>query len=79
MREGKIQYETLRNVLLHNSIDLWLNESEIECLIEFLDPCIDTKKAREGIKIDYVTLLFQIEKPTFKEASKNVKIPSLTY
>ena len=64
---------------MNNNIDLWLNEEEIDCLMEFLDPCIETKKAREGLKIDYVTLLFQIEKPVFKEACKNIKIPSLAY
>ena len=40
MREGKVQYEVLKNVLLGNNIDLWLSDIEIECLMEFLDPCI---------------------------------------
>jgi hypothetical protein len=40
MREGKVQYEVLKHVLLGNSIDLWLSEIEVECLMEFLDPCI---------------------------------------
>ena len=79
MREGKIQYETLRSILLHNAIDLWLNEKEVECLMEFLDPNVEIRKQRDGMKIDYVTLLFQIEKPAFKEQAKNTKIPSLAF
>ena len=71
MKEGKILFETMRSVLLHNSIDLWLNEREVECIMEFLDPTLEIGKHREGMKIDYVTLLFQIEKPVFKEQAKN--------
>jgi hypothetical protein len=47
--------------------------------MEFLDPTVDIGKSREGMKIDYITLLFQIEKPVYKEHAKNTKIPSLAF
>jgi hypothetical protein len=62
-KEGKVTYEAFKQVMLHNPMDFWISESQINCLIEFLDPCGETEKDRKGLKIDYVTLLFQLEKP----------------
>lgn len=85
LKEGKIPLEVFKTLMQNNTngrgLDLWLTEVQLNALIEYLDPAVGdcSHRNREGFKIDYTSLLFQIEKPLHFQFAKSSKLPSLTF
>jgi hypothetical protein len=85
LKEGKIPLETFKAIIANNTngkgIDLWVTDVQIKALIEYLDPSVgdSSHRQREGFKIDYTALLFQLEKPVSFQFAKLTKLPSLTF
>ena len=66
MREGKIPYETFK-LLIHmntngNGLDLWLTPAQVNLLLSFTNPRLTSEYSGDE-KIDYIALLFCLEKP----------------
>lgn len=84
-REGKLHLDTFRDVLRNNTngkgLDLWLTDIQVAALIEYLDPAVGDCSHRQdfNFKLDYTTLLYQLEKPLSYQFAKATKIPSLTF
>lgn len=84
LKEGKLPLETFKSVLKMNTngngLDLWLTEAQVADIIDYLDPCVtSTHRQNDSFKIDYLGLLFQLEKPVSFQLAKNTKVPSLAF